>query len=141
MTDPTAVPVNIYENDREVLVAAPMPGITPEDIEIEVTDERRLVIRARQHGEGQERIDYLLREWSYGPYERDIDLPRAVDAPRANLSFGNGVLMMAFPKSEEHVSGRLEVERVGQARGKTTGHSGRDDNGGQGGETHQQVRD
>lgn len=139
MTDATAVPVNVYENDRELLVAAPMPGIAPEDIEIEVTQDRRLLIRVPQHGEGQERIDYLVREWAYGPFERTLDLPRDVDAPRANLSLGNGVLFLSFPKASQHVAGRLRVERHGPGRGMTTGHSGRDDNGGSGGETHQQV--
>ena len=124
MTDPTAVPVNVYENDRELLVATPMPGIEPEDIEVEVTDDSTLHLRARQHGPGQERIEYLLREWSYGPFERSIDLPRTVDAPRANLSYGNGVLMVALPKSGRTIAARLNVDRVGHARGRSTGHSG-----------------
>ena len=141
MTDATAVPVNVYENDREVIVAAPMPGIAPEDIDVEVTGDRRVLLRARQHGPGQERIDYLVREWSYGPFERAVDLPRDVDAPRANLSLGNGVLMLAFPKAAQHTPGRLAVGRRGHARGMTSGHSGRDDNGNRGAETHQQVRD
>ena len=140
VTDATAVPVNVYENDREVLVAAPMPGVAPEDIDVEVTDDKHLFLRARQHGAGQERIQYLVREWSYGPFQREIDLPRNVDAPRANLSLGNGVLMVSLPKSDRHVAARLEVGRRAHARGMTSGHSGRDDNGGQGGETHQQVK-
>ena len=80
MTDATAVPVNVFENDRELMVVAPMPGVSPEDISIDVTDDGGLTLRAAQHGEGQERIDYLTREWSYGPYERTIELPCAVDA-------------------------------------------------------------
>ncbi len=140
MTDATAIPVNLYENDRELMVAAPMPGVAPEDIEVEVTDDRRLVLRARQHGVGQERIDYLVREWSYGPFERSIDLPYGVDAPRANLSLGNGVLMVSLPRGAEHTPARLGVGRRAHARGMTAGHSGREDNGGQGADTHQQVK-
>ena len=139
MTDATAIPVNVYENDREVIVAAPMPGIQPEDVAIEVTADRRLVLRARQHGRGQERIDYIVREWSYGPFERSVELPRDVDAPRANLSLGNGVLMLSLPKSDATVPATLDVGRKGHARGKTTGHAGRDDNGGRAADTHQQV--
>ncbi|MFN2483491.1 MAG: Hsp20/alpha crystallin family protein [Candidatus Limnocylindria bacterium] len=138
MTDATAVPVNLYENDRELIVAAPMPGVAPEDIHVEITAERRLVLRARQHGPGQERIDYLVREWSYGPFERAIELPRDVDAPRANLSYGNGVLMLSLPKSDRTVPASLRVDRKGHARGMVTHHAGRqpDDR-----EAHQQVVD
>lgn len=124
MTDATAIPVNLFDNDRELMVVAPMPGVGPEDISIDVTNDGRLTLRARQHGEGQERIRYLTREWAYGPYERTIELPCAVDAMRANLSYGNGVLTVAFPKADATVAGRLLVERTGPSRGMTAGHTG-----------------
>ena len=124
MTDPTAIPVNLFENDREVMVVAPMPGVGPEDISIDVMDDGRLTLRAAQHGEGQERIRYLTREWSYGPYERTIELPCAVDAQRANVSYGNGVLSMTLPKAGTTHSGRILVERTGHARGVAAGHRG-----------------
>ena len=56
MTDATAVPVNVFENDRELMVVAPMPGVAPEDITIDVTDDGGLILRAAMHGEGQERV-------------------------------------------------------------------------------------
>ncbi|MGI8657324.1 MAG: Hsp20/alpha crystallin family protein [Candidatus Limnocylindria bacterium] len=124
MTDATAVPVNLFENDRELMVVAPMPGVSPEDISIDVTDDGHLTLRSAQHGEGQERINYLLREWSYGPYERTIELPCAVDAMRANLTYGNGVLSVTFPKAEATNAGRVLVQRTGHARGVAIGHSG-----------------
>jgi HSP20 family protein len=124
MTDATAVPINIFENDRELLVVAPMPGVAPEDISIDVHDDGRLTLRARQHGPGQERIEYLLREWSYGPFERTIELPRAVDARRANVSFGNGVLTISFPKAASMLAATVSVASSGHARGLTAGHAG-----------------
>ena len=124
MTDPTAVPINLFENDRELMVVAPMPGVAPEDISIDVLDDGRLTVRARMHGEGQERIRYLLREWSYGPYERTIELPCAVDAMRANVTYGNGVLSITFPKAGSTSAGRVLVQRTGHTRGVASGHRG-----------------
>lgn len=124
MTEATAIPVNLFDNERELMVVAPMPGVGPEDISIDVTDDGHLTLRARQHGEGQERIDYLTREWSYGPYERTIELPYAVDAMRANISYGNGVLAVALPRADATVAGRVLVQRTGQSRGLTAGHTG-----------------
>lgn len=124
MTDATAIPVNLFDNNRELMVVAPMPGVGPEDISIEVTDDGKLTLRARMHGEGQERIDYLTREWSYGPYERTINLPYGVDALRANVSFGNGVVAITLPRTDATTAGRILVERTGQARGVTLGHRG-----------------
>jgi len=124
MTDATAIPVNLFDNDRELMVVAPMPGVAPEDISVDVTDDGRLTLRARQHGEGQERIHYLTREWSYGPYERTIELPMPVDAARANVSYGNGVVTITFPKAGATSAARVLVARTGQARGVTLGHRG-----------------
>lgn len=124
MTDATAIPVNVFENDRELMIVAPVPGVAPEDISVDVTDDGQLTIRAAQHGEGQERINHLVREWSYGPYERTIDLPCAVDAMRANLAFGNGVLTITFPKAGVTSAGRMVVMRTGHTRGIAAGHSG-----------------
>jgi HSP20 family protein len=124
MTDATAIPVNLFDNERELMVVAPMPGVGPEDISIDVTDDGHLTLRAAMHGEGQERIDYLTREWSYGPYERTIELPFPVDAKRANVSYGNGVLALTLPKVGVTSAGRILVQRTGQARGVTAGHRG-----------------
>jgi HSP20 family protein len=124
MTDATAIPVNLYDNERELMIVAPMPGVAPEDISVDVRDDGKLTLRARMHGEGQERIDYLVREWSYGPFERTIDLPYAVDASRANLSYGNGVLSVALPRASETAPAMLAVAPRGHARGMTAGHSG-----------------
>jgi HSP20 family protein len=124
MTEPTAIPVNLFENERELMVVAPMPGVGPEDISIDVTDDGHLTLRAAQHGEGQERIEYLTREWAYGPYERTIELPCEVDAMRANVSYGNGVLSVTFPKAGATSAGRVLVPRTGHARGVAAGHAG-----------------
>ncbi|MEO7296435.1 MAG: Hsp20/alpha crystallin family protein [Candidatus Limnocylindria bacterium] len=125
MTEPTAVPVNLFQNDRELMVVAPMPGVGPEDITIDVTDDGQLTLRAAMHGEGQERIEYLTREWSYGPYERTIELPCAVDALSANVSYGNGVLSISLPKVGATNAGRILVQRTGHTRGGAIGHSGK----------------
>jgi HSP20 family protein len=124
MTDPTAVPINIFENERELMVVAPMPGVAPEDISIDVLDDGVLTVRAAMHGEGQERIRYLRREWSYGPYERTVELPCEVDALRANVTYGNGVLSITFPKAGATAASRLLVQRTGHARGVAAGHRG-----------------
>jgi len=125
MTDATAIPINLYENDRELLLTAPMPGVEPEDIAVEVTDDGHLTLRAEEHGPGQERITYLRREWSYGPYARTIELPCAVDAGSANVSFGNGVLSLSLSKTSTTAAGEIRIDRTGHARGLALGHSGR----------------
>jgi HSP20 family protein len=124
MTDATAIPINLFQNARELILVTPMPGVAPEDISVDVTTDRRLTIRARERGEGQERIDYLVREWSYGPFERSVELPCDVDAYRANLTYGNGVLTITLPKAPATAPAMLAVAPTGHTRGVTAGHVG-----------------
>ena len=124
MTEATAIPVNLYQNDRELLVVAPMPGVAADDIAIEVTAEGEMTLTCAEHGIGQERIDYLLREWSYGPYLRRVQLPCAVDASKANVAYGNGVLSISFPKAGATEPASIDLGRTGHARGLALGHVG-----------------
>ena len=85
------IPVNIYEEEHRVMVAAPVPGMEPPNIGIDV-DGRRLVINCGLRGPGQTRTKkYVLREWSVGPYRRTVTLPRIVDVSRANATYDNGL--------------------------------------------------
>jgi hypothetical protein len=47
-----------------------------------------------------------------------------VDAARANLSFGNGVLAVTLPKTADTVAARLTLDETGQSRGVARGHVG-----------------
>lgn len=124
MTDPTAIPVNLYQNDRELVIIAPMPGVAPEDIAIEVTADGEMTLTCAEHGLGQERREYLVREWSYGPYLRRVQLPCAVNASKANLAYGNGVLSISFPKADATEPASIDMGRTGHARGLALGHVG-----------------
>jgi HSP20 family protein len=123
--EPQSVPINVFETEHEVVVVAAMPGLEAENIDIRAEDEY-LTIRADKRGPGQERHRYLRREWSYGPYERTIELPIHVDAERANATYGNGIVTIALPKSSRARARKIDItlEGTGSERGGRTGHRG-----------------
>ena len=76
---PQSVPVNVYEAPEALVVVAPLPAVTPDDVRIELRpDILRISARLRSSGPRE----YRLHEWEYGGYEREIDLP---------LGFGGGL--------------------------------------------------
>jgi HSP20 family molecular chaperone IbpA len=83
--DPQRVPVNMYEAGDAVVEVAPLPAVMPEDVTITRTG-RQLLITARLRTAAPK--DYLLHEWTYGAYEREVELPPefggAVEASLAN---------------------------------------------------------
>ena len=113
-----SVPVNVYRAAGTLAVAAPMPGLQPEDIAVDVTAEGRLVLRGRLRGALKDAKRILTDEWSAGPYHREIALPAAVDGEAATVTYGNGVLVIALPIAARTRPARLALEPIAPTRGE-----------------------
>lgn len=120
-----SMPAKIYRTPLRVMVAAPMPGLEPEDISVEVTSAPSLVIRGRRRGELKGLKVELLNEWSAGNTEREIPLPVAVDGKLANVTYGNGVLVVALPIARQTRPARLTLTALTATRGLHAGNMGR----------------
>ena len=105
------LPVNLYETDQAVVVVTPMPAVMPDDVHVTL-DGRTLSIRAECRTDADKR-DYLLREWEYGPYERELELPEGFGGT-AEASFGNGQLALRVEKGDGQ-AGRRDVPVTGKA--------------------------
>jgi len=125
---PTAVPVRIYTTDTRLMIAAPLPGLEPEDISVTISA-THVTIRGQERGPRQHLRDLLIAEWTVGPYERRIDLPRPVNGMLANATYGNGVLILALPMLEPGqpgVEAEFRLSGIVATRGERVGHTGRD---------------
>jgi HSP20 family molecular chaperone IbpA len=82
---PQKVPVNVYETTGALVVVAPLPAVRAEDVTIELRSTR---LRFWAHLRSAGPRDFLVNEWDYGGYEREIELPsgygRGVEARLAN---------------------------------------------------------
>jgi HSP20 family molecular chaperone IbpA len=96
------LPVNLYETTGAVVVVTPMPAVMADDVHVTL-DGRNLSIRADCRTAPEK--DYLLHEWEYGPYERDLELPDGY-AGTAEASFGNGQLALRVEKGGSAVGPR-----------------------------------
>jgi HSP20 family protein len=85
-----SVPVNVYETPGALVVIAPLPAVTPDDVTIELR-ENCLRFWASLRSSGPR--EYLVREWEYGGFEREIDLPDGWGAGM-EASLTNGQLVI-----------------------------------------------
>jgi HSP20 family protein len=107
------LPVDVAENDNELIVRASLPGLDPEDINISVEGDM-LTIRGELNEEKEEqRGQYHLRERQYGSFSRTISLPTRVSVDQANAEFKNGVLTLTLPKAEEVKPKLIKVQGNG----------------------------
>jgi HSP20 family molecular chaperone IbpA len=91
------VPVNVYEASGALVVLAPMPAVTADDVTIELRDDRTLRFWAHLRSEGPR--EYLVHEWSYGGYEREVPLPDGYGAG-VEASLANGQLAVRVLRGE-----------------------------------------
>ena len=84
------VPVNVYETTGALVIVAPLPAVTADDVLLAVR-EGWLRFTALLRSAGPR--DYLIHEWEYGGYEREIDLPPGFGLS-AEASLANGQLVI-----------------------------------------------
>jgi HSP20 family protein len=121
------IPVRIYQSDEQIMVAAPMPGLEPEDISVRIAGDQ-VEIQGEERGPRQHERDLLLDEWRIGPYYRKVPLPQNVNGPLTNATYGNGVLVLSMPKmgeGERSVLVDFQLQPIASTRGERVGHTGK----------------
>src|SRR2546429_5337905 len=69
---PERVPVNMYEATGALVILAPLPAVTPDDVTVELKPGTlRFWANLRSSGPRE----YLAHEWEYGGYDREVELP------------------------------------------------------------------
>ena len=93
--------VDMYQTENDIVVKATLPGLEPEDLDIQITGDL-LTLRGEVK---QETVDegakFHLREHRYQSFSRSLTLPAAVVADKANAEMKNGMLTLTMPKAEE----------------------------------------
>ena len=93
--------VDLYEEKEDIVVKAELPGLSKEDITVQVTDSMLLIKGEKKREEEIKEGDYYCSERSFGSFSRSIDLPSDVKADHVKASFKDGVLEIRLPKTEE----------------------------------------
>ena len=100
VADGSFLPVDIYETEESLVVAAPVPGVKPEDVEISISGDTLTIKGETKSEEKLERENYIRQERRYGSFCRAVALPNGLDRDKAEAGFEDGVLKVTFPKSE-----------------------------------------
>jgi HSP20 family protein len=102
-------PVDLVEAEAYFVLKADLPGLSEEDVSIEVQD-GSLTISGERKAEHEERARGWYRiERAFGSFNRSLTLPDGVDADRIEASFSHGVLEVRIPKPEERKPRRIEI--------------------------------
>ncbi len=107
---PANVPVDMYQQNSNLVVKASVPGVKPEDIDVSVMGET-LTIKGEVKEEKEVKEENVVRrERCIGAFSRSLTLPTPVDTSKAKATFENGVLTLSLPVAEEAKPREIKVK-------------------------------
>ncbi|MEO6908635.1 MAG: Hsp20/alpha crystallin family protein [Abditibacteriaceae bacterium] len=102
--------VDITETADEILLAAELPGMKKEDIDISLSGETLTLSGHRKFEQAQHSEQYLRIERQYGSWRRSFQLEVAIDAAGVTASYEDGVLTVHLPKAKTAVPRQIEID-------------------------------
>jgi HSP20 family protein len=105
--------IDVVQRGHDLVVRADLPGVDPDDIEVEIGDDAITISGERQEEHKAEDGGTYRLERSYGAFMRTIPLPEGAMVDQAKASFKEGVLEISVPAPPEQVSRgrRLDISR------------------------------
>lgn len=102
---PRSFSVDVTDHGDEFRVAAELPGLRKQDLDIRVRKDKLQIIA--DYGEDGEEATYLRRERDRGEVQRVVRLPEPVDEKHVSASYNDGVLRVTLRKL--HRPTRIEI--------------------------------
>lgn len=102
--------VDIYETPETVVMKAELPGVSREDIEIEIRDNTLTLKGERRFARDVHEENYLRIERAYGSFQRSFTLPTTIQQEEIHAIMRDGVLELTLPKAEEAKPKKIAID-------------------------------
>ena len=110
---PAAMPMDAWQEDGEFVVAFDLPGISPDDVDLNV-ERNVLTVRAERRDATQPNVELVVSERPRGVSSRQVILGDTLDADKIKASYDLGVLTLRIPVAEQAKPRKIEIESKGQ---------------------------
>lgn len=102
--------VDIYHTDKEIVILAPVAGVTKEDVKLSVTEDVLVIRGERDSVEEVDEENYYTRECFWGNFQRAIVLPKEADVKNISASFEKNVLEIRIPKTQHEKTKIIKIK-------------------------------
>lgn len=101
---------DVVDQANQYLVQVDLPGVSKEDVNIQLDKGILTISGIRKSDETQENENYCLSERKVGKFSRSLRLPEEIDATKVSASLDNGVLSISVPKSEKALPQKIAIK-------------------------------
>lgn len=102
--------VDISEDDKAYTILADVPGVKPEDVDVELENGVLTIKGERETVKEDEKEGYKRVERISGKFYRRFTLPETVDEENISAKTENGVLKIIIPKKPKPEPKRIQVQ-------------------------------
>jgi len=100
--------INIYDQGDAAVLAAELPGVRPEDIDLSVLNDT-VTLKAQRKAEDSEKDRYYRRERIAGEFARTVTLPDPVNPDSVKAHYANGVLTVRMEKAAQAKARKIQI--------------------------------
>jgi HSP20 family protein len=115
VTRTPAVPMDASRHDSTVVVRFDLPGVHPDDIDLEV-ERNVLTLAARRSWDRQEGEQVLAAERRHGSFTRQLQLSDNLDTAKVAADYTDGVLTVTIPIAETAKARKISVSGGGETQ-------------------------
>jgi HSP20 family protein len=108
--------MDVVETEDHFVLRADLPGLSENDVKIELEDNVLTVSGERKSEHEQRNEGYYRVERAYGSFSRSLTLPEGVDADGIQANFDNGVLEVQIPKPEQQKPRKVQISLGGATK-------------------------
>ena len=102
--------IDMYDNDKEIVIKSIVAGVRPEDLDISITREM-VTIRGKREGDRTVKSDdYFHQELYWGSFSRTITLPAEIDTDMVEAMEKHGLLIIRLPKLNKNKQTKVKVK-------------------------------
>jgi HSP20 family protein len=103
--------IEVFESDGKYHVVAELPGLSPNDVRIEVDNDSLILRGERQVEREADEGGVQVSERQFGYFYRRIPLPEGADPGQAKATFRDGVLEIVMPAPKQQTQKRqIQIE-------------------------------
>lgn len=101
---------DVYEDGNTVVAEMNLPGLTEDDIDVEVEDTYLRISGKREEVQEKKEKSHYTKEIRRGSFERVVSLPYPVQQDKVEAEYEHGVLKVIMPKREQAQESRVKVK-------------------------------
>lgn len=101
--------IELQETDTELWLKAQLPGIEPDELEIQVSENAVFLSGEYRECHQHDKQGIFRSEFHYGQFKRVVPLPMPIQRERVTASMAGGLLTLTMPKATPVVPNLVKV--------------------------------